>query len=70
MLVTEFSPYPLTQFRKHCRTSWRLAILQSWQKAACRLSGETKVNSRHTVNPRKIAKLASTLVLRICFFFK
>jgi hypothetical protein len=41
--------------------SWRSVTLLSLQKAACSpQSREFKVNSRHTVNPRKIAKLAPT----------
>jgi hypothetical protein len=43
--------------------SWKSVTLLSLQKAACGpQSREFKANSRHTVNPRKIATLAPTIV--------
>jgi hypothetical protein len=64
-LVIEFSHNPLpnvvTVTGKLAEPRWRSVTLLSLQKAACSSqSREFKVNFRHTVNPRKIATLAST----------
>jgi hypothetical protein len=54
---------------KLAEPSWRSVTLLSFQKAACSLqSREFKVNSRHTVNPRKIAMLAPTSKHEKLFF--
>jgi hypothetical protein len=72
-LVTEFPPTPLqnvvTVTENLAEPSWRSVTLLSLQKAAYSLqSREFKVNSRHTINPRKIAILVPTGVclVHIC----
>jgi hypothetical protein len=61
--LQSFSPTPIqnvvTVTGNLAEPSWRSVTLLSLQKAACSPQPrELKVNSRHTVNPRKIAMLA------------
>jgi hypothetical protein len=66
---TEFPLYPplqtvVTVTGNLAEPSWRSVTFLSLQKAACGpQSREFKANSRHTVNPRKVATLAPTIYI-------
>jgi hypothetical protein len=65
------TPYRMwSQLQEKLQTSWRLATLQSYQKAACRLRVGKPRWLPDTVNPKKIVTLVPTIYLKRLLVFE